>query len=82
MDLAFLVLLAASFGAWVATHVALALWLFRQKPRFRAGLALILPPLAPYWGLRGGLRGPALRLSLLWLISGFTYLISLIAGRS
>ena len=54
-----LVALVAHAGA----HVALLVTLARKKPRYRAVVAFVLPPLAPYYGWLGG----ASRLSLVWL---------------
>ena len=54
-----LLALAAHAGA----HVALLVTLARKKPRYRALVAFVLPPLAPYYGWMAG-RG---RLSLVWL---------------
>ena len=54
-----LVALVAHAGA----HVALLVTLARKKPRYRAVVAFVLPPLAPYYGWLGG----ASRLALVWL---------------
>ena len=52
------VLLVASLAALVAAHVALVIGLAQLKPRvwWRPLLAILLPPLAPYWGTRYGMR--------------------------
>lgn len=52
MDLAILLGLCLSLGALAASHVALVAGLFDRGPRARAVLALLVPPLAPLWGLR------------------------------
>jgi hypothetical protein len=44
-----------AFATLVTVHVAIAFGLARQSPRWRALLALIVPPLAPYWALRLGM---------------------------
>ncbi len=54
-----LVALVAHAGA----HVALLIALARRRPRYRALVAFVLPPLAPYYGWMAGDR----RLSLVWL---------------
>lgn len=54
-------LLVLAFAVFVTTHVTLAYGLSSQKPRWHALVALLVPPLAPYWGWR------ALRVrSVLW----------------
>jgi uncharacterized membrane protein YphA (DoxX/SURF4 family) len=50
MDPLRLVLLAVAFGALVTAHVALVFGLAARPPRWRALVALVVPPLAPYWG--------------------------------
>jgi hypothetical protein len=42
----------------VGAHVAIAFGLARAEPRawMRAVLALLIPPLAPVWGWRAGMR--------------------------
>jgi hypothetical protein len=51
-------LLALSLVTFVVAHVSLVVGLALLKPRvwWRPVLALVLPPLAPYWGARHGLR--------------------------
>lgn len=48
--------LVAAFAAFTTLHVLLAARLAVHRPRYRAALALVLAPLAPYWGWRAGLR--------------------------
>jgi hypothetical protein len=53
--------LAIVLGAFVAAHGALVAGLARGgRTRWRAPLALIVPPLAPWWGYRAGMRLRAL----------------------
>ncbi len=47
--------LAATFVAWVACHVALAARIARVA-WWRGAMALVVPPLAPAWGWRLGMR--------------------------
>ena len=42
--------LAVSFVAWLVAHAALVVGLARRAPRWRAAVALVVPPLAPAWG--------------------------------
>lgn len=39
-----------------AAHVTLVVSLARARERRRAAFALLVPPLAPYWGWRAGMR--------------------------
>jgi hypothetical protein len=59
------VMLAASLAMLIAAHVSLVVGLALLRPRvwWRPVLAVLLPPLAPYWGTRHGLR----RRTFLWL---------------
>jgi hypothetical protein len=42
--------------AMLGVHVALLVRLATRAPRYRALVALAVPPLAPYWGWRTGAR--------------------------
>jgi hypothetical protein len=44
-----------AFAVWATAHVTLLFGLVTRKPRGRALIALVLPPLAPYWGLHSGM---------------------------
>jgi hypothetical protein len=48
--------LVLAFALLVTVHVAIVLGLAWRDPRWRALVALFVPPLAPYWALRGGMR--------------------------
>jgi hypothetical protein len=69
MDFVRLLLLAGSFGVLVCAHVALLAGLARRPPRRRALAALLVPPLAPYFGFSDGRR----RLSVTWLAALVLY---------
>ncbi len=56
MDLAIYILASLSFGVLVTAHVALVFGLLLRRPRWRAPIALVVPPLAPYWGSDSGMR--------------------------
>jgi hypothetical protein len=45
--------------AWVAAHVVVVVGLARRGAWLRAAAALVVPPLAPWWAWRTGLRTPA-----------------------
>ena len=40
------------FALAVTAHVAIAFGLSRVHPRWRGLVALVVPPIAPYWALR------------------------------
>lgn len=56
MDLLLILVLAGSFGLLVTAHVALVAGLFLRSPRWRGLVALLVPPLAPYWGWEEQMR--------------------------
>lgn len=49
--------LVLAFATLVTVHVAIVLGLLFRDPRWRAIAAFFVPPLAPYWALRGGMIG-------------------------
>ncbi|HEY6462551.1 MAG TPA: hypothetical protein VIY73_20420 [Polyangiaceae bacterium] len=49
-------LLAAALVVFAGAHVALVVGLGRARSWKAAVVALLLPPLAPWWGYRAGLR--------------------------
>jgi hypothetical protein len=57
VDLTLLVLVSLSFGLLVTAEVVLVIRLAREGPAWRALVAFLVPPLAPYWGFRGQSRG-------------------------
>ena len=42
--------------AHAAAHVAISVGIARRGPPWRGAVALVVPPLAPLWGWRSGLR--------------------------
>jgi hypothetical protein len=72
VDLAVVITLVGSFALLVTAHVALAFGLTLRKPRWRGPLSLVVPPLAPYWGLRCGMRARGIT----WLAAGVLYAIA------
>lgn len=75
-DLLVFVGLSVAFGALITAHVALLFGLWSEPPRWRFALALVIPPLAPYWGLLLGLRWRGG----LWLLALVAYLVLLALG--
>ena len=76
MDIAVIVTLVGSFALLVSVHLTLAAGLVWRRQYWRGALALVLPPLAPYWGFGTGMR---LR-SILWVAALGLYVASLTAA--
>ena len=57
--------LGAALAAFSGTHVTLALSLAVVRPRWRGAAAFLVPPLAPWWGWRSGMR----RRTLAWAVA-------------
>ncbi len=76
MELTGMLLLSGAFGLLLTAHVRLLAHLCVAKPRWRAAVALLLPPFAPYWGWQDRLR----LWSALWIFAGILYSTSLMAS--
>jgi hypothetical protein len=76
LDLLGMLVLSASFGSLVTAHVVLVAKLATQPPRWRALLALCLPPLAPYWGL----EERRYTWSAVWIVAALVYVASAISA--
>jgi hypothetical protein len=63
--------LLVAFAAFVTAHVALVVGLATRPPRWRAPVALVVVPLAPYWGARAGMHARVV----LWGVSGAAYIL-------
>ena len=69
--------LVLAFAVVVTAHVTLVVGLAGRAPRWRALVALVVPPLAPYWGW-DGLR----RRSVLWVAGAVVYaVLRVVASR-
>jgi len=73
MDPLRLALLALSFGVLCTAHVFLLVCLAVRPPRWHALAALVVPPMAAYWGWQQGRRGATTT----WLVGLMGYGISL-----
>jgi hypothetical protein len=73
MDAVLMTALVLLFAAFATAHVAIAFGLTLRQPRWRGPVVLFVAPLAPYWGLKAGLR---LR-SWLWIGSLVGYAVAL-----
>lgn len=76
LDLALLGLLSVAVGLHVVAHVTLVIGLLRRTPWWHGLVALVVPPLAPYWGYEARLKGRVT----LWLVSLAVYLASATAA--
>jgi hypothetical protein len=52
--------LAFALVGFAAAHVALVLGLAKRTTRLRVAAALVVAPLAPWWGYRAGMRARVL----------------------
>ena len=55
-DMVVIGVLIVAFAVMVTAHVAITVGLARRKPHWRAPVAFLLPPLAPYWAWRGKMK--------------------------
>jgi hypothetical protein len=77
-DVIVIVLLVFGFATLVTAHVALAWRLTRKsRPRWRGVVAFFVPPLAPLWGFREGLR----RNASIWCLALGVYVVALLIGK-
>ncbi len=77
MDLVLLAALVGSFAILVTTHVALSFGLVLRRPRWRGPVSLLVPPLAPYWGMEAGMK----RRAALWVGAVCIYAVARIAAE-
>lgn len=73
-DTVVVALLVLAFALAITMHVAIALGLAKRRPRWRAFVALALPPFAPYWAWREHMR----RRMGLWIGAVIVYLAMLL----
>lgn len=73
LDLALLVLPPAALAVFLTVHLAIVTRLLAEPPRWRAVVALLLPPLALFWGRKAEMTG----LCRLWLGSLAAYALAL-----
>jgi len=75
MDAALYLAVLLLFATWSTVHVLLCFRL-GSKSVGRGLLALIFPPLAPYWGLNAQIR----QLPAAWVLSAAIYFVALLAS--
>ncbi len=68
-DAVALALLVLAFATLVTVHVALVAGLAARAPRWRGAVALVVPPLAPWWGWRTRMRAR----TVLWIVAAAIY---------
>ncbi len=76
-DAAILGCLLVSFATLVTAHVVIVVRLGAREPRYRAPLALLVPPLAPYWAATNKWR----RSEWCWLAAVLLYALSRVAAE-
>ncbi len=76
VDIPIVATLVGAFGLLVTVHVALSVALLTRRPRWRAPVALLVPPLAPYWGYKEGWR----KASLVWVTAFCVYAVARMAA--
>ena len=62
-------LLVVAFAGLITTHAVLVAGLAARRPRWRALVALVLAPAAPYWGIKQRLYARAVA----WLACALAY---------
>jgi hypothetical protein len=70
--------LLAGLLVHAGSHVALLVSLFRTPPVYMAVMAVVLPPLAPYYGWRRGLRTR----TFLWLGGLLAYAFGVVVAHA
>jgi hypothetical protein len=65
-----------AFALLVTAHLAIAVGLVAKQPRWRALVALVVAPLAPYWAWREHMRVRAG----IWAVGLVLYVVALIAA--
>jgi hypothetical protein len=66
------------FAVALTTHAVIVIALAQRTPRWRAAVAFVAPPLAPYWAFRARMRWRAL----LWTAAVLGYVVLRIVARS
>ena len=76
LDFVLLALISVAVGLHLVAHVTLVIGLLRRDPWWHGLVALLVPPLAPYWGYEAKLRGRVT----LWVTTLAVYLASVTAA--
>ena len=78
MDLFVTLTVILSFATLLTAHVTLVAGLVARRPRWRGALALVIVPLAPYWGFRERMKARAV----VWTAALAIYAVALIVART
>ncbi|MEO8799357.1 MAG: hypothetical protein ABI551_15815 [Polyangiaceae bacterium] len=70
-DLVIVIIAVVSCALWMTAHVSILAALAVRPPRWRALVALLVPPAAPYFAFQSKLRGRAAT----WVVSAIVYLV-------
>lgn len=70
--------IVTGFAGLVTAHLAILVGLVRRKPRWHALVALLVPPLAPYWALRASMMWRFI----LWVACALGYIIFRVVAAS
>jgi hypothetical protein len=76
VDLVVFIALVAAFALLSTVHLAIAMRLSLREPRWRGLVALVVPPLAPYWGMEAGMK----KLATLWIVALSIYVVARIGA--
>jgi hypothetical protein len=76
VDLPVYATLIIAFALLLTMHAALVVRLLMREPRWRGLVALVLPPLAPYWGMEAGMK----RMAIVWIVALSFYIVARIAA--
>lgn len=73
-DTVVVALLIIAFALALTMHVVIAFGLAQRRPRWRAAVALVVPPFAPYWAWQEQMRARAG----LWIAAAVVYIVMLL----
>lgn len=74
MDFVVLLILIASFAAFITVHVAVVVGLLARRQWWRAPIALVVLPLAPYWARTANMKWR----TWIWLVCLLIYVAALV----
>lgn len=66
-----------AFALLVTSHLTVVAGLAARAPRWRAAVALVAPPLAPWWAIRVGMK----RRAAAWLAGAVAYFAFLLLAQ-
>jgi hypothetical protein len=78
MDLVVTLTVILSFATLLTAHVTLVAGLVARRPRWRGAIALLVVPLAPYWGFRERMKAR----SFIWTAALAIYAIALVVAQT